>query len=152
MKVYEIPGFSRYYVRMPFEIISRWSGKPIGQFKRKTLGRGAPFVTLISDDYGRVQRSIYTVAALAFHGQQPVGYEAWCIGEAITPKTVKWQPVSRINGTRFRKLNGRQQELIEIMYWEQGKTQTAIAEKIGVAQSTVSRTLNWKLKTAKARV
>ena len=149
-KTYEIPGFSRYHVRMPFEILSKWSGQPLNQFML-SHGRGAPRVHLYRDNGKRVMLSVHTLAALAFHGQQPRGYQAYHTGGAITPQSIKWQPLSRVN-SKNRALTDKQLERIERMYFEEGFTQDEIAARLGVTQATISRRLNHKLRVKKAMV
>lgn len=147
-ETYEIPGFSRYLVRMPFEIVSKWSGQPLNQFML-SHGRGAPRVHIYRDNGKRVMLSVHTIAALAFHGQQPRNCQAYYTGGPITPKSVTWQPLKRVN-SRNRALTYKQLERMERMYFEDGITQDEIADKLGISQATVSRRLNQKLRTRKA--
>lgn len=147
IEVYEIPGFSRYEVRMPFEIVSKWSGQPLNQFMLSHR-RGAPRVHVYRDNGKRVMLSVHTIAALAFHGQQPHGYQAYHSGGDINPKSIKWQPLRRVN-SKNRSLTDKQLERIERMYFEDGLTQDEIATKFGVAQATISRRLNQQLRVRK---
>lgn len=144
---YEIPGFSRYYVRLPFEIVSKFSNQPLCQFPL-THGRGALRVTMTGDDGKRVQRSILTVAALAFHGQPPSGYQAVQFDDEITPKTVRWESIKRVNQRKALEKTGcswEKLERIQAMYFSGKYTQDELAAKYDVSQATISRIVNGRV-------
>lgn len=138
---YDIVGFSRYFVKQPFAIIDRETGNEVKRFVAHRGKRGHERAHLYDDTGKRRTLSIITIAALAYHGQQPDGYVAYHAGRLINQSSVKWLPKRQAN--RIWRQNFTEWQRLEMceLYFEEGWTQKHIAEKYGLGEAAVSRAL-----------
>jgi len=134
---YDISGFSRYEMKLsPFRVIKKRTGLHLSI--RQVKSNRAPQIEMINDNGKRKVMTIYTVAALAFHGFPPEGCEiGYHLGGKITPSNIQWVSRSTYTQRKCSKLSIQEKfELIDL--WQEGVTQEEIGERFGIHQSQVS--------------
>lgn len=127
---YAIPGFAGYVVRVPdFAVVSKYYGRVLS---RRNNGdrRGYQRLRMLDDDGKERALSVLTLAALAFHGQCPVGYLAFHSGGDLTPQSVQYLPEAQVYYLRKAKFTMFEALTVLDMYFDGGMTQAAIARKM----------------------
>lgn len=127
---YEIPDFSRYYVRTrPFQVVSKHYGTVLSERQSKNR-RGHTRIRMTNDAGEEKQVSRLVLAALVFHGQCPAGHVAHHSGGEWTPDTVFYLPEKQVLYERKSKLSRWECLTILDMYFDEGMTQTEITRRI----------------------
>lgn len=134
---FTIPGFNRYHVVLPFAVVDKVKAR----VKSPSPSNGR--YSMKHDDGSWRTMSVAHVAALAFHGQQPLGYLAWHMGDTMQPSTVKWWPARTVRShTRARMSYNQVLDIREAYLSDPSVTQRQLAARYGVSRSTISYAIN----------
>lgn len=130
MKCYEIPGFSRYYIRLnPFQVVSKHYCTVLSE-RRSRNRRGHARIRMMNDQGEEKQVSKLVLAALAFHGQCPAGYIPHHSGGEWTPKTVFYAPGKKVLYERKSRLTAWECLTALEMFFSDGLTQAEITRRL----------------------